>query len=196
VGGVGMTFELHALGKTHSHCAFLGVTEGYISVGGMQCDLEIEDASFAENPKCSVIRTNDLAVRANPIIAGFDHADAGSRFDFFEGLVDGLAAAGFLGPKIDSVDIPMSEPEGPMMWMIVIFTGRVLQRPVSGHGQTAPTDQRIIIWPGDILKKVFGEELSVDLDPQSVGQFSNLDACFHWLVGSRTGQRERKKRDR
>src|SRR5262245_45759790 len=81
-----------------------------------------------------------------------------------------------IGPKIVAIDAPVREPKRPVMRVIVLFARRIFHRPIAGHWEIVRTEDRIAIWPGNVLEKVFREQFAVDLDAQSVVQLRDLDA--------------------
>src|ERR1035438_2352816 len=70
----------------------------------------------------------------------------------------------------------MCKPQRAVMRMVMLLAGGVLHRPIAGHGHIPGTDERIAVWPGHVLVKVFGEELAVDLDAKPVSQLVDLVA--------------------
>ena len=92
--------------------------------------------------------------------------------------MDNAAGFRFLTPEIDAIDCAVREPERAMVRVIVLLVGRFFHGPVARHRQAIRSDDRVKVWPGDILEMIFRKELAFDLDPQAVVESSDFDACI------------------
>ena len=54
------------------------------------------------------------------------------------------------------------------MRMVMLLIGSRFHRPIAGHRGVTRPDERIEIRPGDILEKIFGKELAVQLNVQAI----------------------------
>ena len=170
--------QAHGFVQPESHRAFLRVTEGQFAIGGVDRDFEVQQALAGGpvvNAQRPFIGANHRAVLGHPLVARLDHARIFPGSDLDKAVMNDLPEVFVFAPEVQAIDRAMRKPHGTVMFVIVIFAGHVLHRPVAGHRQIVRAEHRITKRAGHILEMILGEELAVDVHAQSVGQLDDLD---------------------
>jgi hypothetical protein len=171
-------FEPHGFSQSHRHGSLFRITKGELAIRRMKRYLEIKYPLGSRlgliDPQSAVVGAHDNAFPSDPFILRTNDALRFPGLYPGEGLMNRFAEILFLGPKVVAVDGPVSEPKRAMVRMIMLLVRSGFHRPVARHRRLAWADYGITVGAGNILKKIFGEQIPIDFDAQPVLKLGNV----------------------
>src|SRR6267154_80246 len=177
--------SFQAAGNAHAQYAFLIVIEHNVFADRLQRGDAVDAAKIgsAAEDKASVLLQNDLTLAANPVGINFEFALLGTTLCERDRLVTNVAHLRCVFrldscrvvPEIETVDVPIVEPQADVMWMVDALARTRIQRISSRNESALGVTQRI----QNGLSKFFGP----DIRGEWLSVNEHLDAALS-LIGN------------